>query len=173
MKGAISEDVVYYLPVCPSLFVLSATSNATRAAGTKHPLATRRVRTADAESQTCSAIGAAHIVSVYRCDTLVECVMCGGAAEIRAKKVSEAHNDQLVHDDDGTCHSQLTYAKTAVEYRSLAKDVFTNTTFLMLTCSRPPSSFSLPASLRSVPSTSSSASPCRRPSLEYYSVMFI
>jgi len=66
-------------------------------------------------------------------DTIVEYVMCGGAAEIRAKKVSEAHNDQLVHDDDGTCHSQLTYAKTAVEYRSLAKDVFTNITFLMLT----------------------------------------
>lgn len=59
--------------------------------------------------------------------------MRAGAAEIRAKKVTEAHKDQLVGDGSATSQSRLTYAKTASEYRVLAKGVFTNPTFLMLT----------------------------------------
>ena len=59
--------------------------------------------------------------------------MRAGAAEIRAKKVTEAHKDQLVDDGTEASQSRLTYAKTAGEYRALAKGVFTNPTFLMLT----------------------------------------
>jgi len=59
--------------------------------------------------------------------------MRAGAAEIRAKKVTEAHKDQLVDDGTEASQSRLTYAKSAAEYKALAKGVFTNPTFLMLT----------------------------------------
>jgi len=60
--------------------------------------------------------------------------MRAGAAEIRAQKVTEAHKDQLVIDDGSDSpQSQLTYAKTAAEYKALAMGVFTNPTFLILT----------------------------------------
>jgi len=58
--------------------------------------------------------------------------MRAGAGEIRAKKVTEAHKDQLVDDGSGASQSLLTYAKTAAEYKALASGVFTNPTFLML-----------------------------------------
>ena len=59
--------------------------------------------------------------------------MRAGAAEIRAKKVTEAHKDQLIGDGSEAARSQLTYAKTVADYKALAKGVFTNPTFWMLT----------------------------------------
>ena len=59
--------------------------------------------------------------------------MRAGAAEVRANKVTEAHKDQLIGDKTEASRSRLTYAKTAAEYKALAKGVFTNPTFWMLT----------------------------------------
>ena len=64
---------------------------------------------------------------------LLQSLMHAGAAEIRAKKVTEAHKHQLIGDESETSQSQLTYAKSAAEYKALIKGVFTNPTFWMLT----------------------------------------
>jgi len=64
--------------------------------------------------------------------------MCSGAAEIRAQKVTEAHKAQLPGDGDNGPSShggsrRPAYAKTpAAKYGALARGVFSNPTFWML-----------------------------------------
>jgi hypothetical protein len=57
--------------------------------------------------------------------------LVSGAAEIRAKKITEAHKDQIV--GDMAAPPSVAYAKTFAEFKDLTKNVFTNPTFLMLT----------------------------------------
>lgn len=59
----------------------------------------------------------------------VTCI--AGAAEIRAKKVTEAHNDAV--DVDAAPPTDLSYAKNCTEFLALAKAVLTNPTYLAVT----------------------------------------